>query len=184
MARKSRKGGKATPKRSNSKGAINILNVAQTYLQTNIITQSLFRTNPLEFFSGQQGYDLTKRVYTQNTGLGGKPGASGSYDVTTREMGYIPYMNGTAITLPELFGMNTSTMEISAGGSSGAADPSQSTLGAVRENLDLYGGMLRPIVQTVVLNAGFTVGKKLMRRQLGIARKGLKMTGLNKVVKV
>jgi len=55
---------------------------------------------------------------------------------------------------------------------------------AVRENIRLNGGYMKPIVQTAVLNIGFTVGKKVFRKQLSGVRKGLKMAGLSKDVAV
>ena len=63
--RKSRKTSK--PRRSKAKGAINVLNVAQTYLQTGIITRAAFRTNPIEFLTGQQTSIVSGMKFQQST---------------------------------------------------------------------------------------------------------------------
>lgn len=100
---------------------------------------------------------------------------------TVTTTGYQPVMNGTAFTLPELLGLNTKAgTEISLGG----AGYSGTAMEAIKDNIALNGGIITPIVQTAVLNIGFVAGKALMRKQLGIARKGLKMAGLNGMVKV
>jgi len=151
----------------------NVVNAAQTYLQTSIITQAAFQVNPIEFITGNQS--VTRLKYSP---LGTVTGAS----TTT---GYQPVGNGTAITLPELFGRDTALGTINAGGYSIYGNGGlEAMTQAVRENIRLNGGYMKPIVQTAVLNIGFTVGKKLFRKQLSGVRKGLKMAGLSKDVTV
>ena len=135
--RKSRKTSK--PRRSKAKGAINVLNVAQTYLQTGIITRAAFRTNPIEFLTGQQTSIVSGMKFQQSTQT------------------WVNYSTGVA---------------------------GETAWDAIRENVSLNGGWITPVVQTAVLNVGFTVGKKLMRKQLGLTRKALKMANLDGMVKV
>ena len=152
----------------------NAVNAAQTYLQTAIITQAAFRTTPIEFVTGRQSLTTVKQnQFGQTTGI-------------TQSTGYQPVKNGSAITLPELFGMNRADgFDIYAGGYSQFGSGGMKQLGeAVKKNIELNGGLFKPMVQTVALNVGFTVGKKVFRKQLSGIRKGLKMAGLNKEVTV
>tara|TARA_R110002096_G_C14642964_1_gene725706 strand:+ start:3104 stop:3616 length:513 start_codon:yes stop_codon:yes gene_type:complete len=167
--RKSRKS--KTPRRRNSK-AINAINVAQTYFQTAIITRAAFRVNPLEFFTGQQTLTRNKASYNATTGTWNQ--------YTVEETGYHPVINGSAMTLPELLGIDDGTRSIDVGG----YNPSGNTMEAIRENISLNGGLIKPLVQTAALNAGFTIGKKLLRKQLGITRKVIKAAGFEGMVKV
>ena len=160
-------------KTTRRKPKFNVVNAAQTYLQTAILTQAAFQVSPIEFITGNQS--VTRLKYSP---LGTVTGAS----TTT---GYQPVGDGTAITLPELFGRDTSLGTINAGGYSIYGNGGfESMAKAVRENIRLNGGYAKPLVQTVVLNVGFTVGKKLLRKQLSGVRKGLKMAGLSKDVTV
>jgi hypothetical protein len=157
--------------------ALNVVNLAQTYLQTAIVTQAAFRTTPYEFFTGQQ--TQTRFKYVQNSYAAGGGVSRIDYDVT----GYMPIGNGTQLTLPELFGRdakdaNGTTISVSAGGGPlGFWD-------SMKTNVELNGGWVKPVMQTVVLNVGFTVGKRVFKNQLGIVRKGLKMAKLDRMVKV
>ena len=167
MAAKRGKGNKS-PRRRNT-ASLNVVNLAQTYLQTAIITQSAFRTTPYEFFTGQQAQTLGKSTYVNGNWVT-------SY-TTTQE--YMPIQNGTALTLPELFGRDKADgTQISAGGAPGQFWES------VKTNVELSGGWFKPIAQTAVLNVGFTLGKRVFKDQLGIIRKGLKMAKLDRMVKV
>mgnify|MGYP003635415884 FL=1 len=162
-----------TPRRRST--SLNLVNTAQTYLQTAIITRAAFNVNPIEFVTGQQSITGTKttQVPVGNTGY--------SYGVTTTgtTTGYQPLLNGSAITLPELFGAGD---KVGFGATGGWADGSP--MEAVRANIMLNGGYFKPIYQTVVLNAGFAIGKKVFSKQLGLVRKGLKLGGLAGMVKV
>jgi len=171
MARRRASKKKTTRRR---KPKFNALNAAQTYLQTAIITQAAFRVTPIEFVTGRQSITTVK----QNQ-LGQTTGISTS-------TGYQPVVNGSAITLPELFGMDKDNgFAINVGGYSQFGNGGFKAMGeAVRKNIELNGGYMKPIVQTAVLNIGFTVGKKLFRKQLSGVRKGLKMSGLSKDVTV
>ena len=160
-----------TPRRRST--SLNLVNTAQTYLQTAIITRAAFNVNPIEFVTGQQTLTSTTRKQ-----IGG---ANSPYYVTSTDTntGYQPLLNGSAITLPELFGAGDS---VGFGASGGWADGT--AMEAVRANIILNGGYFKPIYQTVVLNAGFAVGKKVFSKQLGLVRKGLKLGGPAGMVKV
>ena len=168
--RKSRKASK--PRRSKAKGAINVLNVAQTYLQTAIITRAAFRTNPYEFITGQQTLTSYAMKYVNG----------GWVNTSSTSTGYGPVDNGSAITLPELFGRDGPNNVVAFGGNTGVAG--ETAWDAIKQNIELNGGWITPIAQTAVLNIGFTVGKKVLRKQLGLTRKALKMANLDGMVKV
>jgi hypothetical protein len=160
-------------KTTRRKPKFNALNAAQTYLQTAIVTQSAFNVSPIEFVTGYQS--ITRNKYN----------SSGQVIGLSTTTGYQPIANGTAITLPELFGRDMDNKAIGAGGYSIYGNGGlEAMTEAVRENIRLNGGYMKPIVQTAMLNIGFTIGKKVFRKQLSGVRKGLKMTGLSKDVTV
>lgn len=162
MAR--RKSNRKKTSRSRSSG-VNVVNLAQTYLQTSIITQAAFRANPIQFLTGSTTQTTTQKVGT-NYGV--------SYDVTTT--GYQPIADGTVLTLPELMGFDAPD------GTSvpfGGVD----AMNAIRANIKANGGYAKPLIQTLLLNGGFSVGRKLFSRQRSLMNKAAKMSGLNKMVK-
>lgn len=169
MARRRNTRKRTTRRRSTS---LNIVNVAQTYLQTQIVTQAAFNVNPIEFVTGQQTLDRTTGKRDATTGVV-------SYS-TSQVTGYQPLMNGSAITLPELFGVDRSGLSVSAGGYWAGGSPME----AIKNNIMLNGGYFKPIYQTAILNASFAVGKRVFSKQLGLVRKGLKLGGLSGMVKV
>lgn len=173
MARRKARTTKRTTRR---KPKLNLVNAAQTYFQTAIVTQAAFRATPIEFITGQQS--ITSPTYGV---VGGVRTQTGSKTTT----GYLPIRNGTSLTLPELLGFDRDGTSINPGGYSihGNGGLNAAAM-AMKENIALNGGLAKPIVQTIVLNASFAVGKKLMRRQLSGVRKGLKMAGLSKDVTV
>tara|TARA_R110000822_G_scaffold258042_1_gene383498 strand:+ start:1239 stop:1757 length:519 start_codon:yes stop_codon:yes gene_type:complete len=152
---------KKTTRRSN-RGAVNVVDLAQTYLQTGIITRAAFNTNPIEFVTGQQSMLGFRR--------------EGQTEVAYQVTGYFPNSNGTSLTLPELMGFDGGESEGSVSFGSGGME-------AIRANIALNGGLFKPLVQTVVLNAGFTVGKKLFSKQRSLMNKASKMSGMASLVK-
>lgn len=161
-----------TPARRRSTG-VNVVNAAQTYLQTAIITRSAFNTNPIEFLTGFQYTPAGTKVTTVPFGTTGY-----TYDVTTEVpagFGYKPIENGTALTLPELMGFDAPDGTAVAFGSGG--------MEAIKANIALNGGLFKPVVNTILLNAGFAVGKKLLGKQRRLANKGAKMAGLSSMIK-
>ena len=168
MPRKSRRKPKYTRRK---KTVINLVDLSQTYLQTAILTRAAFNTSPIEFITGQQSITNTKYQKV------------GQFQVAvgqTTTTGYQPRLNGSAITLPELFGLNTSSDNVGVGGMWDGGTPME----AIRNNIELNGGYFRPLVQTAVLNIGFSVGRKVLSKQLGISRKIIKAAGLNGMVRV
>ena len=158
------------------KQAVNLLSIAQTYANTAIITRAAFRTNPIEFLTGNQ--TLTATTYKT---IGGVRTATG----TRTTEGYQPIHNGTALTLPEIFGRNYNGKEILAGGYSIHGNGGTSAfMEAVKENISLNGGYLVPVVQTIGVNAGFMIAKKLLSKQRRVINKGFKMAGLRSDVMV
>jgi hypothetical protein len=163
-----------TPRRRNSK-TLNALNVTQTYLQTAILTRAAFNVNPIEFVTGQQSLTSSKSVKVPL----GTTGYYSTQMVDTTTSGYQPLLNGSAITLPELFGAGDK-VGFGATGGWGGGTPME----AIKNNIALNGGYFKPIMQTVYLNVGFAVGKRVFSKQLGLVRQGLKLGGLSGMVKV
>lgn len=154
---------RSSPRRSSTRGAVNVVDLAQTYLQTGIITRAAFGTNPIEFFTGQQTM----------SGLRSTPqGGMESYSVT----GYFPNSNMSQLTLPELLGLDGGQSEGAVAFGSGGMD-------AIRSNIQANGGIMKPIVQTAVLNIGFAVGKKMFGKQRRLMNKASKLSGMNRLVK-
>ena len=60
----------------------------------------------------------------------------------------------------------------------------ESFTAAVKENIRLNGGLMVPVIQTVGVNVGFAVAKKLLAKQRRVVNKGLKVAGLRKDVMV
>ena len=166
--RKSRK----TPTKRRSRG-FNLVDATQTYLQTAIITRAAFNTNPIEFVTGMQ--NLAGRTSTDSVEFG----TSGYfYDQTTTTQassGYLPILNGTALTLPEILGFDNAAGDSVPFGSGGLA--------AIRANIALNGGVIKPLMQTVGLNIGFAVGKRVFTKQRALLNKGAKMSGLASMVR-
>jgi len=166
--RKSRK----TPTRRRSRG-FNLVDATQTYLQTAIVTRSAFNTNPIEFVTGMQSIGATTRVESVEFGSTGH-----FYDQTVTipsQRGYLPIANGTALTLPELLGFDNAAGDAVPFGSGG--------MQAIRANIALNGGLIKPLMQTVGLNVGFAVGKRLFSKQRALLNKGAKMSGLASMVR-
>lgn len=155
--------------------ALNLMNAAQTYANTAILTRAAFRVNPIEFFTGQQTITGTKRTYNP---------VSGQQTISSfNSTGYLPVINGTALTLPEILGFD--------GGPNSAVVPfggyatgGNTAMENIRENIKLNGGLMVPLVQTVGVNVGFAVAKKLLSRQRSGINKVFKMAGLRKDVMV
>jgi hypothetical protein len=163
---------KAKTKRSR-KPAFNLMNAAQTYANTAIITRAAFRTNPIEFFTGYQTLTGTKRTYNPVSGQ------QTSTQIT--KSGYQPIANGQALTLPELLGFDSSNGAVPFGGyPTGGNTPMEN----IKSNIALNGGLMVPVVQTIGVNVGFAVARKLLSKQRRGINKVFKMAGLRKEVMV
>ena len=107
------------------------------------------------------------------SGLRSTPqGGMESYAVT----GYFPNSNMNQLTLPELLGLDGGQGEGTVAFGSGGMD-------AIRSNIQANGGIMKPIVQTAVLNIGFAVGKKMFGKQRRLMNKASKLSGMNRLVR-
>lgn len=164
MARRKSRKSRSTRRRSSG---VNVVNAAQTYLQTAIVTQAAFRTTPIEFLTGVTSVSRTRKASPNLT-----------YTVTENLVGYQPALDGSMITLPELMGFDTT-------GKDGVVVPfgGLNTAANIKSNIIANGGYMKPIVQTIVLNGGFAIGRKVFSRQRSLLNKAAKMSGLNSMVK-
>ena len=152
-----RKRGKAKRSRRRNSRAFNVINAAEMYLQTNVLTQGAAGTNPLSFITGQE----TGTTYQTNA-MGGKPTAVQSF-------GYHP--SAASITLPELFGVGIS------------GSNAQSAYDQLAANVK--SNWMPMLMKSVGIRIGFNIGKKLLSRQRSfINTKVLPATGLQTMVKV
>tara|TARA_B100000459_G_scaffold10861_1_gene5909 strand:- start:333 stop:794 length:462 start_codon:yes stop_codon:yes gene_type:complete len=153
MARRRMK--RKTPRRRNK--SFNIVNAAELYLTTDVLTRNFAGTNPLGFFTGQE-YGTTG--YT--SGGVGRPQA---------QMGFTYSPGGTSITLPELLGFGSAPI--------GGVNTGEQLKRNVKNNL------IPAIMQYAGVKIGFTVGKKLLSQQRSmINNKILPLVGMKQVVRV
>ena len=159
-----RKGRKTRRRRS---AGVNLLNAAELYVQTSILTQGMFNANVVQFITGK----------TPVIG----PGTTGNLGNA-----YNPSNTDSVITLPELLGMDPkgTTLQgptgyrMSLKGGSFAADPS-AALATISANVRMNAGQM--IVQTIGTRAAFAIAKKLTTKQRGMVNKGFKVIGLREV---
>ena len=156
MARR-RMSRKSKPRTRRSR-SFNIVNAAELYLTTDVLTRNFMGTNPLGFFTGQE-YGITG---AQSQGVGQRP---------TAQYGYAYNPQATSITLPELLGFGSSTI-----GGIGTARILQDNLKA---------NAIPAIMQYAGVKIGFSVGKKLLSQQRNlINNKILPLVGMKQLVRV
>lgn len=146
---------------------VNLLNAAELYVQTSILTQGMFNANVVQFITGKT------------------PFSSGSVSFGNA---YIPSNTDSVITLPELLGIDPKAQKLSStsasgytynyGGGSFAADPS-AALATISANVRMNAGQM--IVQTVGTRAAFAIAKKLTTKQRSMVNRGFKAIGLREV---
>lgn len=146
--------------RRTSKRGFNIVNAAELYLQTSIYTGALFAATPLQFLTGR------------TTGMGAV-----NQDMVWQTNQYRPSFDGTTITLPELVGIDGPQSTVAFG-------TNDALMPQIQTNLATYGGLPKVVIQSVLLKAGFTVGKKMLSKQRNILNKGIKVMGLKGTVSV
>lgn len=140
---------------------INVLNVAEGYVQANIWTEAMFNTNPVEFLTG----------FTSNTGWDFRPGSDG----------------GEVITLPELLGAGPG----GPGGHFGAyaADLphaiSKNLTGQQNASaIQTLGSLWEPAVKSALIGVGFKVGKKMTRSPRAKLNRALRQVGVGDFIKL
>lgn len=149
--RKSRK-----QRRTRRTRAFNVLNAAEMYLQTNVLTQGFAGVNPIEFVTGQE-YTVTG---AQTNPMGGKPTAKYGF-------AYMPQLN--SVTLPEIIGI----------GNANVGDGISQLVENGKAN------WLNMMIGTVGVRAGFAIAKKITSRQRSfINNQVMKPLGLKSMVRV
>jgi hypothetical protein len=140
---------------------LNVLSLAEGYVQTNIWTEKLFRTNPFEFATG-----ITDGTYN--------PGGDG----------------GDTISIPEIIGFGSRSFGQSGGNFGSYANNltgavARNISGKADANAYEVGmGLIMPAVQTALVGAGFKWGKKLTSKPRAAVNRQIKMLGLGQMVKV
>ena len=156
MARRSRA---KTRTRRRSRG-FNVVNAAELYLTTDVLTRNFMGTNPIGFFTGQE--------YGQIGTTGGNP-VTGKGATAVMGYGYRP--GATSVTLPELLGIGSAPM----GGVNG--------LDQITRNFK--ANAIPAMVQYAGVKIGFKVGKKLLSKQRSfINNQILKPLGMKSTVVV
>lgn len=147
-------------RRTRRSRGFNVVNAAELYLTTDVLTRNFMGTNPIGFFTGQE--------YGQIGTTGGQAGVSRPVAV----MGYGYRPGATSVTLPELLGFGTN---VAVGGVNG--------LDQITRNFK--ANAIPAMVQYAGVKIGFKVGKKLLSRQRSfINNQILKPLGMKSTVVV
>ena len=143
--------------------AFNVLNAAEMYLQTNVLTQGFAGVNPISFLTGQELGEVSSTIYGTNQKTGMRTG----YTTTSTALGYFP--GAVSVTLPELFGI-------------GAANVGDGINQLVQNGKSNWLSM---IVGTVGVKAGFSIAKKITSKQRSfLNNQVMKPLGLKSMVRV
>lgn len=146
-------------RRTRRSRGFNVVNAAELYLTTDVLTRNFMGTNPIGFFTGQE--------YGQIGTTGGQAGVSRPVAV----MGYGYRPGATSVTLPELLGIGSAPM----GGVNG--------LDQITRNFK--ANAIPAMVQYAGVKIGFKVGKKLLSKQRSfINNQILKPLGMKSTVVV
>lgn len=157
MARRKKK---RSPRRNRSKG-INVISLAEGYVQSNIWTEKLFNTNPFEFVTGVTGGTFN-------------PGADGGGVISIPEMLGIRKDGGTG-ALGGNFGTYASNLpEAVARNVTGRAKSSP---------VEVATGLIMPAFQTALVGAGFKFGKKVTSKPRAAINRGLRQFGLGDFIR-
>jgi len=154
MAR--RKSKRKSPSRRRS--AFNIVNAAELYMQTAVITHNVMGTNPFTALTGME--------YGQ-TGISGG-NAMGKGGTAIMGYGYMP--QAASVTVPELLGVG---------------DKVPFGQGTAVMKANLQANLMPMLIQTIGVRAGFAIGKRLMSKQRSFINNNvLKPIGLARTVRV
>lgn len=136
--------------------SFNVLNAAEMYLQTNVLTQGFAGVNPITFVTGQEYGQIG---YTSG-GVGQRPQA---------QMGMSYRPGAISVTIPELLGV-------------GSANVGDGIDMLVRNGKDNW---LNMIIGSVGIKAGFSIAKKITSKQRSfINNQVMKPLGLKSMVRV
>jgi len=163
-----KKRGRSKTQRRTRRRSFNLLNAAELYVQTSILTNGMFNASPVQFITG-------RTPYTNPRGTVGVIGNA-----------YLPSNTDSVITLPELFGVDSSKQNLvgptgymaTVGGSSFAADPS-AALATITANTK--ANIMPMLVQTVGTKLFFNVLKKATSKQRSMINMGFKAVGVKEV---
>jgi hypothetical protein len=147
--------------RRRSRSGFNIVNAAELYLSTDVLTRNFMGTNPIGFFTGQE-YGITGQTPAPGGMQGSRPQATYGY-------GYRP--GATSVTLPELLGVGSAPM----GG-----------VNAIQQiQRNFKANAIPAFIQYAGVKIGFKVGKKLLSKQRSfINNQVLKPLGMKSTVVV
>ena len=150
-------------RRRKSNPAFNLVNAAELYMQTAVITNNLMGTNP---FTALTGMEYGKQGMTGSAQFGSKGGTA------IMGYGYNP-SNPATVTLPELVGFDKGSTNV----------PFGQGVDVIKANFNQ--NLMPMLVQSIGVRAGFAIGKKLMSKQRSfINNKVLKPIGLGRTVRV
>lgn len=150
--RKSRK----NMRRRRSRG-FNVVNAAELYLTTDVLTRNFMGTNPIGFFTGQEMGTVTSVM----TGTNQKTGQPFSYGVQQSALGYYP--QAVSVTLPELLGFDKNNLSVPVGGINGLA--------IIKTNFK--ENAIPAAIQYAGVKIGFKVAKKLLSKQRSFINKSI-----------
>lgn len=149
---KAQKAAAARRRRNRSKG-LNVVSLAEGYVQTNIWTDKLFNTNPFEFVTG-----ITRGTFN--------PGSDGGSVISIPEI--IKFQGGNfgtyAADLPSAVSRNITGKTSS-------------------DVMDVVGGLFMPAVQTALVGVGFKFGKKATAKPRRAINKALRDFGLGDFIR-
>jgi hypothetical protein len=159
MTKAEKKKAAARARRNRNKG-VNVLSVAEGYVQTSIWTEKLLNVNPFEMVTG-----ITEGTFS--------PGADG----------------GSRITIPEMIGFGNRNFNQSGGNFGTYASDlpsaiSRNITGVQNASVFEVGqGLIMPAIQTALVGVGFKFGKKVTRKPRAALNRGLRQFGLNDFIK-
>ena len=155
MAKMTKKQKAAAARRRNRMKGVNVLSLAEGYVQTNIWTEKLFNTNPFEFVTG-----ITDGTYN--------PGADG----------------GGTISIPEIIGFGSRSFNQTGGNFGSYANDltgavARNITGKTSSDpMEVATSLIMPALQTTLVGVGFKFGKKMTRKPRAAINRGLRQFGL------
>lgn len=160
MARRRSKRKAPTRRRSRR---FNVMNAAELYLSTDVLTRNFAGTNPLSFFTGQE-MGVTNQTMS---GVNQKTGQPFSYSYQTSALGYYPA--AASVTLPEILGF----------GSANVGDGVQALTSNFKANL------IPAAIQYAGVKVGFKIASRLLTKQRSfINNQVLPLVGMKSMVRV